>query len=79
MTSTPGTLLNYANMLKTRPSPREDLASREASSLASIPLSQNSFEVLSREDAPPEKEPGLHRAIAPSRDPREIARISPHN
>ena len=78
-TSMTGTSLNRANTLKTRPSLQAGRALKEASCRASIPLSPNYFDVLSEEEkAPPEEtlerdqeSPGLHMALALSRDPKE--------
>jgi hypothetical protein len=83
-TSTRGILPSCASTLKTLPSLQVDRASREASSPVSIPLSPNYFDVLSEEeDAPPEEilkrereSPGLHKALALSRDPKKKAPMS---
>ena len=80
-TSTLGTSLNCASTLKTLPRLQADRASREASSPASTPPLPNYFDVLSEEeDSPPEEilerereSPGLHKALAFSRDPKEKA------
>ena len=79
MTSMPLTSLNCVRTLKTPPSQLAYRVSKEASYPASIPLSPNYFDVLSKvEDAPTEgilererESPGIHRALALSRDPKE--------
>jgi hypothetical protein len=82
-TSMLGISPNCANMPKTLPSLHADRALKEASYPASIPFSPNYFDVLSEEDAPPEgilererESPGLHMALALSRDPMEKAPMS---
>ena len=84
MTSTPSISSKCVSMLNTLPCLQADRASREASCPVSIHLSPNYFDVLlEEEDAPPKgtlererESPGLYKALALSRDPKEKAPMS---